>query len=241
MILHHESKKAEEIFSEKPTKFLWCYHFGNGDEEDQVKIKKFYEENYGAGVKVIIYPGISYGFLELGSIEIAENLINKENGLCIKNEEDYGFDPENLKRFMQKKAEEDLEKVPTEKTKQFKIKTFFHNINFVNGGDRVVFTIFSKIPSNEVVQDKICNFPKAHYRVDIPGLYLFEDFINESEEKELIENLDKDKWEKLTNRRVQHYGYEFIYGANIVNKHNKIGEMPDFSAFLMQSNKIRTL
>jgi hypothetical protein len=47
--------------------------------------------------------------------------------------------------------------------------------------------------------------------------------------------IDKHKWEKLTNRRVQHYGYEFIYGANVVNKHNKIGDMPDFCDGLMQS------
>mmetsp|Transcript_35477 Transcript_35477/g.41041 ORF Transcript_35477/g.41041 Transcript_35477/m.41041 type:complete len:119 (+) Transcript_35477:502-858(+) len=28
------------------------------------------------------------------------------------------------------------------------------------------------------------------------------------------------------NRRVQHYGYEFVYGANNVNKSDKIREMP---------------
>ena len=242
MILHHENKKAEEIFSITPTKYLWCYHFGNGDEEDQVKIKTFYEENYGAGAKVIIYPGISYGFIELDSMEIAEIIVKKENALSISNDEDFlnpekidNIKNENLKKYIQKKAEADFESMPTEIIKQLKIKTFFHNINFTNGGDRPVFTIFSKIPSSQVEQDKLCNFPKAHYSVEIPGLYSFEDFITESQEKELIEMIDKHKWEKLTNRRVQHYGYEFIYGANVVNKHNKIGDMPDFCDGLMQS------
>lgn len=195
-------------------------------------------------MKVFIYPGISYGFIELASLDIAENLIKKENALSIKNEEEFAnasenldnIKNENLKKFIQKKAEGDLENMPTEKLKQLKIKTFCHNINFTIGGERLVFTIFSKIASNQVEQDKTCNFPNANYSVDVPGLYLFEDFISESEEKELIETIDKHKWDKLTNRRVQHYGYEFIYGANIVNKHKKIGEMPDFCAVLMQSN-----
>lgn len=208
-----------------------------------MKIKKFYEDNYGVGVKVFIYPGISYGFIELASVEIAENLVRKENGIKINNEDDFGnaadnlenIKNENLKKFIQKKAEGDLENMPTEKIKQMKIKTFCHNINFTIGGDRLVFTIFSKIASHQVEQDKTCNFPNAHYYVDVPGLYIFEDFISENEEKELIETIDKNKWDKLTNRRVQHYGYEFIYGANIVNKHKKIGEMPDFCAVLMQS------
>ncbi len=244
VILHHENKKAEEIFSETPTKYLWCYHFGNGDEEDQVKIKKFYEDNYGAGVKVIIYPGISYGFIELASIELAEIMIKKENTLSIRNDDENAntaenidsIKNENLKKFIQKKAEATLENMPSEIIKQFKIKAFFHNINFMNGGDRPVFTIFSKITSNQVEQEKVCNFPNAHYSVEVPGLYIFEDFITENEEKELIEIIDKHKWDKLTNRRVQHYGYEFIYGANIVNKNNKIGELPDFCTILNQSN-----
>lgn len=241
--MHHEKKKAEEIFSETPTKYLWCYHFGNGDEEDQITIKNFYEENYGTGVNVIIYPGISYGFIELASIEIAENLVKKENGVNIKNEEDYhnvienldNIKNENLKKFIQKKTGADNDKMLTEKIKQLKIKTFCHNVNFINGGERIVFTIFSRIASNQVEQDKTCNFPNAQYSVQVPGLYIFDDFISETEEKDLIETIDMHKWDKLTNRRVQHYGYEFIYGANIVNKHNKIGDIPDFSTNLMKS------
>lgn len=52
----------------------------------------------------------------------------------------------------------------------------------------------------------------------------------------MINNLDKNKWEKLTNRKVQHYGYEFIYGPNIINKENKIGGMPEFCSEIMKRN-----
>jgi alkylated DNA repair protein alkB homolog 8 len=257
IILHHENKKPEEIFSENPTKNLWCYHFGNGDEEDQIKIKKYFEQNYGNGVRVIIYPGISYGFIELNSLEIAENIIKQQKVLNVVDEEENieglnkdeinNLKNENLKKYLQKKNQEQSEEQENGLNKNdrnkkgnphshTKIKTFYHNINFDNGGDRTVFTIFSKIPNECVQQNNICNFPNAQYKVDIPGLYVFEDYITFDQESSLIQNLDKNKWDKLTNRRVQHYGYEFIYGANIIDKHNKIGEMPEFTLDLMTSN-----
>jgi L-cysteine desulfidase len=206
--------------------------------------------NFGIGIKVIIYPGISYGFIELESIEIAQNILKNQNPININNEEDHGIEiakktenieeiqNENLKKFIQKKNKElknDTKNENAGKLKPAKIKTFCHNINFTNGGDRNIFTIFSKIETGKVEQNKICNFPNAQYKVDVPGLYIFEDFINENEENDLIETLDKNKWEKLTNRRVQHYGYEFIYGANVINKNKKIGELPDFSNILVKS------
>lgn len=48
------------------------------------------------------------------------------------------------------------------------------------------------------------------------------------EEKELIKCFDTRQWTKLLNRRVQHYGFEFIYGANNVDATKKLGDMPDF-------------
>jgi alkylated DNA repair protein alkB family protein 8 len=57
------------------------------------------------------------------------------------------------------------------------------------------------------------------------------------EEKELIKNLDERKWIKMLNRRVQHYGYEFVYGANNVDRTKHIGDFPDFLAFLLPSKR----
>ncbi len=48
------------------------------------------------------------------------------------------------------------------------------------------------------------------------------------EEKALIKGFDEKTWIKLLNRRVQHYGFEFVYGANNVDKTRKLGDMPDF-------------
>lgn len=58
------------------------------------------------------------------------------------------------------------------------------------------------------------------------------------EEKALIEALDKNQWIKLLNRRVQHYGFEFVYGANNVDKTRKLGDMPDFLTSIIQSKDL---
>ena len=61
---------------------------------------------------------------------------------------------------------------------------------------------------------------------------MFDDFITEEESQQMISALDAGKWEKLLNRRVQHFGYEFKYGTNNVDYDASLGEMPDFLAFL---------
>jgi len=51
-----------------------------------------------------------------------------------------------------------------------------------------------------------------------------------------MQRIDSEKWNKMLNRRVQHYGYEFIYGANSVDKEKKMGELPEMCDFLIPSN-----
>lgn len=43
----------------------------------------------------------------------------------------------------------------------------------------------------------------------IPGLYLFEDFITESQESSLLAYIDEQEWNVSLSRRVQHYGYAY--------------------------------
>lgn len=61
----------------------------------------------------------------------------------------------------------------------------------------------------------------------------------------MISEINKNKWASLAHRRVQHYGYEFIYGANNVDKNKYIGEIPDFKEGVLdrlneQSKKYNT-
>ena len=55
------------------------------------------------------------------------------------------------------------------------------------------------------------------------------------EEKALINGFDERQWIKLLNRRVQHYGFEFVYGANNVDRARKLGDMPEFLSSIIQS------
>lgn len=62
----------------------------------------------------------------------------------------------------------------------------------------------------------------------IPGLYLWHDFINAREEEELLAAVDDRPWRTLAKRRVQHYGYEFLYETRNVNTRQQMGELPSF-------------
>lgn len=53
------------------------------------------------------------------------------------------------------------------------------------------------------------------------GLHILPEFISEKVESELLQVFDQFEFEKLSNRKVQHFGYKFIYGANSVSKGNK--------------------
>jgi alkylated DNA repair protein alkB family protein 8 len=176
-----------EIFSKTIENKLWIYHFGNGDEDDQKSIKKYFTNKFGNS-KIYIFPGISYGFLELEDISVLEK--SPISGMIDKSYPFWDF-----------------------------------SIEFASG-IRKIFAFCSSLPLKEVQENNTSTFPIASYEVDIPGLYIINDFITEEEEKQLIESIDLNEWTKLTNRKVQHYGYEFIYGANNVNKSNKIGDLP---------------
>ena len=119
------------------------------------------------------------------------------------------------------------------------------------GKDRYVAFFMTHIKFEQLKNKATVDFPQSKYAYSgiIPGLYVFDEFITEGklisilsileEEKQLSDAIDTHEWTKLLNRRVQHYGYEFIYGMNSVDKNKKIGEMPDFCAFLLPSILMR--
>ncbi|KAL6008614.1 Alkylated DNA repair protein alkB 8 [Asimina triloba] len=62
----------------------------------------------------------------------------------------------------------------------------------------------------------------------IPGLYLVRDFITPLEEHALLAAVDERPWKCLSKRRVQHYGYEFLYQTRNVDAKQFLGELPSF-------------
>ena len=91
--------------------------------------------------------------------------------------------------------------------------------NAVIIGKRVLVFFCTSIKKDGLKKQEIVDFPDASIAKtgSLPGLYVFDDFISEAESAEIIKTLDSGKWEKLLNRRVQHFGYEFKYGTNDVN------------------------
>ncbi|XP_051151306.1 alkylated DNA repair protein ALKBH8 homolog [Andrographis paniculata] len=70
--------------------------------------------------------------------------------------------------------------------------------------------------------------------MDIPGLYLFHDFVTNTEEQELLDAVDSRPWKHLAKRRVQHYGYEFCYDIRNVNTNHNLGELPSFMSPILE-------
>ena len=105
------------------------------------------------------------------------------------------------------------------------------------GKERYVTFFYTPFESKDFRKHSQIEIPDAQIARTglIPGLYVFDNIISEEEEKEMIRAFDEREWVKLLKRRVQHYGYEFVYGANNINKNNKIGDMPDFVDILAPS------
>jgi len=95
-------------------------------------------------------------------------------------------------------------------------------------GTRYIFVWYSQLEYHQLKKFHADTLPSAERSVDIPGIDVIENFVTEEEEKQLLDTIDNQSWSRLANRRVQHYGYEFLYGLNTINKDNKIGELPEW-------------
>jgi len=69
--------------------------------------------------------------------------------------------------------------------------------------------------------------------IPVPGLSLLPEFLTEAEEQQLLLRLEEHPWVTLTNRRVQHYGFDFLYGPNTVNPEAQKGELPAWTHTLL--------
>lgn len=63
----------------------------------------------------------------------------------------------------------------------------------------------------------------------INGLVYKENFLTESEERTLIDIIDKQTWLDDLKRKVQHYGYKYDYRARKINQNFRLGKLPEWS------------
>ncbi len=124
---------------------------------------------------------------------------------------------DSAKRFMDKLPKAELDG----------LQARYQEISF-RSKPKTAFFFYSKLTKRDMNQAHGNDLPNATSSVDIPGLILIENFITEAEEQQIFEAIDKRDWHKLATRRVQHDGYEFVYGENNVNPNNKLGPLPDW-------------
>ena len=70
--------------------------------------------------------------------------------------------------------------------------------------DRTVVFFYTPLKCQELKKSVNIEVPISEIATSgsIPGLYIYDDFISEEEEKELVKGIDAGKWVKLLNRRV---------------------------------------
>ena len=69
-------------------------------------------------------------------------------------------------------------------------------------------------------------------QLDVPGLTYARNFLSPSEEKALVEEIDRSDWICDLSRRVQHYGWRYNYKARRVDSSDYLGLLPRWAEFI---------
>lgn len=92
---------------------------------------------------------------------------------------------------------------------------------------RILHMQYSVPQAPSQVEDTLPVFTVSS-EMGIPGIFLIHDFVSEQEEHELLAAVDERPWQGLMKRRVQHYGYEFMYKTRNIDTKQYLGQLPVF-------------
>lgn len=59
---------------------------------------------------------------------------------------------------------------------------------------------------------------RSHNELGVSGLRLYQDFVSEAEEREMLAACETGDWQVLARRRVRHFGYEFEYAVRAIRE-----------------------
>lgn len=137
--------------------------------------------------------------------------------------------PAFLHGFLQLQSEEEAQRVMDLLTvlPGSEEKVRFAEIDF-EGKLRLCLFFYTQMGKGDLDCSQKNQLPNAMYDINVPGLIIKHDFITEEEEERLFGIVDSKEWKSLKKRRIQHYGYEFIYGINKVDTSSRIGPLPDW-------------
>ncbi|CAN6487033.1 unnamed protein product [Victoria cruziana] len=96
--------------------------------------------------------------------------------------------------------------------------------------NRVLHVSYSSQVPCKVKKEKPVLVSYVASDLGIPGIYLWHEFVSEGVEKELLAAVADRPWKRLAKRKVQHYGYEFLYETRNVDAKKYLGELPSFVA-----------
>lgn len=98
-------------------------------------------------------------------------------------------------------------------------------------------TLAAGSSSEEKDTKKVKSQPKIANQV--PGLFLFENFITTEEEKQLSNTIDKQPWNNELSRRTQHYGYEYNYTSKSLEQEDSSNVLTTPELFKTLLEKIK--
>ncbi|GMH09627.1 hypothetical protein Nepgr_011468 [Nepenthes gracilis] len=97
----------------------------------------------------------------------------------------------------------------------------------------IQYAVPRPLPSSVLGHDSV-DVSLTASELNIPGVYLFHDFITPNEEEGLLAAVDARSWKCLSKRRVQHYGFEFCYQTRNVDTKRHLGALPSFVAPVLE-------
>lgn len=71
-------------------------------------------------------------------------------------------------------------------------------------------------------------------QIEIPGFFSIPDFLNETEEAELVSIINTSEWQLDLKRRVQHYGWRYNYKSRRIDVSMRLGPLPSWAAKLAE-------
>ena len=86
----------------------------------------------------------------------------------------------------------------------------------------------------EINKNELPNIGKSNPLFNIKGLTYVEDFISDSEHKEIWKTINQEPWLDDLKRRVQHYGYKYDYKKRSLDYSMYIGTIPQWTNFVTQ-------
>ena len=73
-----------------------------------------------------------------------------------------------------------------------------------------------------------------------PGFLVFPEYLTESEETDLLDEIDCQEWDTTIKRRVQHYGFRFQYSKLNVDKDTPIREFPPLCQAIQNRSELNS-